>query len=156
MEAHDPRLRRVWKQSAVPVVYRRGSSKALLVRMPYSAANQEWLRAERRSIPKWNSTYKCWEIPRSWLDDVVKRLLVRFGKTYFVQPFRALQKCAPACWNASGVDCECSCMGANHGSGNPIGKWYVISDTCAVQWGNNEYSCRLLKGVPSNTSSSIP
>src|SRR5690606_1987750 len=58
---------------------------------------------------------------------------------------RAQQKCAPACWNAEGFHCECSCMSENHGGGHPGGSWYKVSETFAVSWGAQRYSCRHLK-----------
>lgn len=38
-------------------------------------------------------------------------------------------------------------MGQNHGSGNPQGKWHIVSETFAVKWKEREYSCRLLKAL---------
>ncbi len=145
MESHDPKLRAIWKQKKTPVVYRQVGSKPLFLALPYSKDNRDWLRGDHRNHPQWNSAFKCWEIPKAWFEDVARRSLSRFGSVYVIQPFRIQQKCAPACWNATGIDCECSCMGANHGSGDPIGKWHVVSDTCAVHWGDRQYSCRLVK-----------
>ncbi len=145
MNANDPTLRRIWKQTTIPVVFIRGKSQPLFAKLPFASNNRDWLKDDKRNIPKWDSRFKCWEVPRSWLDDITRRLLDRFRKTYLIQPYRVEQKCAPACWNAAGIDCDCSCMGANHGSGNPLGKWYIVSDTCAVSWGECQYSSKLLK-----------
>jgi hypothetical protein len=144
MEQMDERLRQVWSQFVIPVVYRPGKPKPLWLRLPFASNNRDWLRADHRSKPRWIAERKFWEVPSSWFDDIVKRSLHRFGKVYVIQPIQRTQKCAPACWNARGIECECSCLGANHGSGNPAGKWYVISDTCAVQWGEREYACKLI------------
>jgi hypothetical protein len=142
MERQDPKLREIWLQKKIPVAYRQ--AKSLLVRLPYAADNRRWLKDDRRREPRWNTQYKCWETPRTWFESVVQRMLKRFGPAYVIQAFRAQQKCAPACWNAKGFECECSCMGANHGSGDPWGRWYVISETLAVNWGERQYSCRLI------------
>ena len=123
---------------------RQGKSKPLLVKLPYSPNNKEWLKDERRNNPKWIPDYKCWEIPKSWFEEVVKKSIEKFGSSYVVQPYYTQQKCAPACWNAVGIECECSCMGQNHGTGNPVGKWHIVSETCAVNWGEKQYSCRLI------------
>ncbi len=64
---------------------------------------------------------------------------------YAIQLYRKKKVCAAAHWNAVGADCECSCMGANHGSGQPSGRWYEVSETFAVMWGVQRYSVRLLK-----------
>ncbi len=144
MDRQDPKLREIWLQKKIPVVYRQEKSKPLLVRLPYAADNRRWLKNEHRKKPKWDAKRKRWESPRSWFEDLIKRALSQFGCVYVIQSFKTQQKCAPACWNATGFDCECSCMGANHGSGDPSGRWYVISETLAVNWGEQQYSCRLV------------
>lgn len=144
MELQDPKLREIWAQKTIPVVYRQGKPKPILLRLPYATDNREWLKGDNRRDPKWGPKYKCWETPRSWFDDIIKRSLRRFGRVYVIQPYQAHQKCAPACWNATGFECECSCMGANHGSGHPAGKWRVVSEAFAVQWNSREYACRLI------------
>lgn len=144
MDAHDPRLRAIWVQSQIPVVFRQQRSEPLLVRLPFASDNNHWLRGNNRRKPEWNSSGKRWEVPVSWFDDLIRRLLKRYGKTYVIQLYREQQKCAPACWNAKGFHCECSCMGQNHGSGNPEGKWREISETFAFSWGERKYACRLI------------
>jgi hypothetical protein len=138
-------IQRVWSQKQIPVVLRGGRVRPLIVRLPFASDNRDWLRDEHRNKPEWLSTQKVWSIPRSWFDDVIKRALDRYGAVYVIQPFRKSEKCAPACWNARGAHCECSCMGANHGSDKPRGKWHVVSDTFAVRIGPREFSCRLLR-----------
>ena len=144
MDNQDPQLREVWSQKLIPVVYRQGRPKPILLRLPYAENNYDWLRDDHQRKPKWDSKFKCWEVPNTWLDDLIRRTLKRFGRVYVIQPYKEQQKCAPACWNATGFECECSCMGENHGSGSPNGKWYVVSETCAVQWGPRKYACRLI------------
>ena len=139
-----PRAHGVWKQKTVPVIFRPGGKRPLMVEFSYGPGNREWLREGHRAKPQWNDRFKCWEVPRSWFEDVARRLLRRFGRVYIIQPFRLQEKCAPACWNATGPECECSCMGEHHGSGNPPGKWYVVSETFAVRWEERRYACRLI------------
>lgn len=138
------RAREIWKQKAIPVVFRPGGTRPLMVKFSYAADSREWLQAEHRTKPTWDEHYECWEAPRSWFEDVTHRLLRWFGKVYIIQPFRLKEKCAPSCWNARSLLCECSCMGERHGSGNPPGKWYVVSETFAVQWKERRYACRLI------------
>jgi len=144
MDRKDPKLRQIWYQERIPVVFRQGNSKPLLVHLPPSPDNREWLKADHRKQPKQIQQYKCWGTPNSWFKDIIKDALEKYRSVYVIQTYRTHQKCAPACWNATGIDCECSCMGENHGSGNPIGKWYIVSDTFAVSWGEKQYSCRLI------------
>lgn len=147
MDQKDPRLREIWKQEKIPVVFREGKSKPLLIRLPYAPNNKQLLKANHRNDPEWVKQYQCWRTPASWFEDIVKRALIKYGQVYVIQPFQEKQKCSPACWNARGIQCECSCMGEHHGAGNPVGKWHIVSETFAVSWGDKTYSCRLI--VPS-------
>lgn len=148
MDANDPRLREIWNQDRVPVVVRGGRIRPLLVRLPPAPpdaqGNYAWLRNERRTYPESLSRYKAWSIPKAWFEDTLRRALELYGAVYVIQPFKTTEKCAPACWNATGALCECSCMGANHGSGTPVGKWHVVSETFAAQIKERQFSCRLL------------
>lgn len=145
MGNNNPQLKEIWRQKEIPVIGRKGKSEPLLVKLPYAEDNQQWLRNERRNIPEWLCKFKCWKVPKNWFEDTVRRCLVKYGRIYVIQPYRKQQKCAPSCWNTVGVECECSCMGANHGSGKPAGKWHIVSDTFAVQWGTTKYACRLIE-----------
>jgi len=144
MGQKDPRLRRIWQQTSVPVVYRQATPKPILVRLPFSKDNYTWLRGNNRHKPKWDSQLKRWETPVAWFDDLIQRLLKRYRQVYVIQLHREQQKCAPACWNAIGFHCECPCMGANHGTGHPGGNWHAVSETFAFQWGPRQYACRLI------------
>ena len=148
MTITDPRLNSVWNQTRYPVALRGGRVKPLVVRLPYADTNREWLRNDRRTNPIWLSVHKVWSIPKSWFEDTIQRSLDRYGGIYVIQPFHTTEKCAPACWNAIGALCECSCMGANHGSGDPAGKWHIVSETFAVRVNEREFSCRLLRPTP--------
>jgi hypothetical protein len=137
-------LKRVWSNPSVPVLYRRGAGNPLLARLPYASTNRSWLWESGRKRPVWLTSKKYWELPQAWFSDLVKRCLDKYGQVYIIQPFRAQEKCAPACWNAEGEICECSCMGANHGSSHPGGRWKIVSETFATRWGERELACRLL------------
>lgn len=149
MEAHDPRLKRIWKQVALPVIYRRTASDPVLIRLPYAAENFEWIRGDNKRKPEWNSQYRCWEAPAAWFDRLIKRALEKYKKTYVIQQHKHQQKCAPACWNAKGFHCECSCMGQHHGAGHPGGRWHEVAETFAFQWGEKQYACRLITSTAS-------
>jgi hypothetical protein len=136
-------LREVWNQRVIPVVVRR-DSPPLWVRLPFAKDNGSWLRSSSRRKPVWDPEKRRWEVPRIWFEGLVRRLLSRYGRVYLVQRTKELQKCAPACWNAEGTHCECSCLGARHGTGQPGGRWYEVSATFAFHWERLPYSCRLL------------
>lgn len=139
----------VWKfQKKIPVVLRRnGIGERLRIKLPYADDNGQWLRNGRRIAPEWTDAKEnqpgYWEIPKSWFNDFVDRALVRYRKVYIVQPYREQEICATACQNATGHECQCSCMGEHHGAGND-GSWFEVSDTFSARWGNRELACRLL------------
>lgn len=139
-----PTIQEIWRQTDIPVVYRPTKTGALMVRLPYQEDNKRWLRAGRRSKPKWIAQKKYWELPRSWFSDLITRLLCDFGDTYLIQAHNELEVCAPACWSAQGFECNCSCLGAHHGEGMPGGRWYVVSDACAVTWHGRKLRWSLL------------
>ncbi len=141
----DPaKITAVWGQKSIPVVWRSGEKgHALLVKLPYRIDNRALLGSLGRRHPEWNDAFKHWEIPKSWFNKFVNMALKRYGSIYVIQPYREQEKCAPACMNAAGHECQCSCMGANHGSGND-GSWFEVSETFATRWKGNEIACRLM------------
>jgi len=151
-------IREVWRQAekpgGIPVVFKRGPDKRIMLRLPSNSdpmayhdwmGNRDWLHGANTRHPLWNPGKRCWEVPRTWFDMIVFACLARYGKSYIIHGYREKETCAPACWNARGFDCNCSCMGEHHGMGNPAERWYVVSETCAVHWGPRKYSCRLLE-----------
>ncbi|WP_426313525.1 hypothetical protein ACN9MF_17980 [Methylobacterium fujisawaense] len=144
----DAQVERVWNQKFVPVAWRHNErGEKLWVRMPYASTNRAWLQKSGKKSPEWIQAHKRWETPKSWFDDLVDRFLERYGKVYIIQPFREQEKCSPACQNAKGHECQCSCMGANHGAGND-GSWFEVSETFATKWSETQLACRLLTKRP--------
>ena len=141
---YQNRIRSVWGQGRVPVALRRPKKGAKhFVRLPFAKDNRQWLQNGRRTSPAWNARDRRWEIPKSWFNDTVNRALDRFGRVYIIQPYREQEKCSPACQNAQGHECQCSCMGQHHGCGSD-GSWFEVSETFATRWGAEEIACRLL------------
>lgn len=126
------------------MILRRPQGERLRMRLPYAEDNRGWLREGRRSKPEWLAAYQCWELPKAWFNGLVDSSLLRFGAVYVIQPYREMEKCAPACLNAKGHECECSCMGQNHGQGSD-GTWFEVSETFAFRWGPQHLACRLLR-----------
>lgn len=138
-------VRHIWNQKSVPIVIRETKrGRQHRVRLPYSQENRVWLQNGRRLHPGWNSRLRYWEIPKSWFNDFVDRALRRYGNVWIIQPHRKLEVCASACQNAQGHECQCSCLGANHGSGND-GSWFEVNDAFAIRWNSDEWACRLLE-----------
>ncbi len=124
--AKDPRLLAIWAQSGTPVIVRRTEKgQQHRLRIPFSENNYSWLRDGRPRKPIWDQSRKRWEIPKAWFNDFVQRALKRWGKLYVIQPYRKQEICARACMEAQGHECQCSCMGVNHGSGMD-GSWFEV------------------------------
>jgi hypothetical protein len=134
----------IWRQKTIPIIFRRAAGMPLLVKLPYAKDNYEWLRNENQRKRRWDDVHTCWEVPSAWLNALVKRLRVRYGKVYLIQPHKVLEKCAPACWNATGFECQCSCMGEKHGQHSGEG-WYVVAESFAFRWETRELACRLIE-----------
>lgn len=135
--------RAVWGRKR-PVVLRRDGR--IRVRLTYADDNREWLRDGRRNNPEWINDGGYWELPKAWFSDLIDRAMIRYGDIWIIQPYREKEICAPACMNAVGHECECSCMGANHGMGVE-GRWYEVSEALAVRWGARMLAVRHLRAV---------
>lgn len=134
----------VWNNGSIPVVLRRGCSQAVRLRIPYAKDNRNWLKSgPRKKEPLWVADKSYWELPASRFNEVVGMILDRFGKAHIIQPYREKEVCSPSCMNAVGFECQCSCMGANHGMG-VHGRWFEVSETFAVRYGGTRLACRLL------------
>ena len=138
-------LNYVWKQKTTPVILRRtGPREKLRVRLPFADDTRQWLQDGRRTAPDWiGGNHAYWELPKAWFNGFVKQALHRYGFIYVIQPYREQEKCATACLNATGHECQCSCMGANHGAGTD-GSWFEVSETFATRWGELHLACRLM------------
>lgn len=113
-------LKEVWNQSLIPVVIRTNKKgDKLRVRLPFNESH------------------------RAWFNNFVNNALPKYKKLYVMQPYRELEKCARKCMEAQGHECNCSCMGANHGAGMNT-SWFEVDETFATRWNNEEVACRLM------------
>ena len=102
------------------------------------------LPEKRGPRPKWNENLKGYEVPKTWLNELVDDLLDKEGKVYLIQPYREKKVCTTACRNAAGYKCECSCLGEFHGAGSFDKSWKQVTGAFAVQWVDVKYASRLL------------
>ena len=142
-ETDKAKLDWVLSQKSVPVALRFGKGHKLYVKVPYAEDNRKWLQNGKRTSPVWFKERKQWELPQAWFNDFINRSLDRYTKVYVIQPYREQEVCSPSCRSAQGHECQCSCMGANHGSESHAG-WFDISDAFSVRWGAREIACRLI------------
>lgn len=148
IEFSEKRMRKAWNQKEIPIILRRdGQNEKLRIRLPIDPRNGDWLQSVRAKgwKPVWFSEEKkkYWEVPKSWFNDFVNRALEKFGELFVIQPYNAQEKCAPACQKATGHECQCSCMGANHGAGND-GSWFGVNNAFAARWQGRQLACRLM------------
>ena len=137
-------IQRIWNQERTPVVMRRKrQGERPRVRLPFAKDNRTWLNTVGKSSPTYVKLDTYWEIPATWFSSFVNHALKRYGKLYVIQPHNQQEKCAPACMNAEGHECQCSCLGANHGQGND-GSWFEVSETFATRWMGTQLACRLM------------
>jgi hypothetical protein len=140
------KAKEVWHNGKIPVVLRR-ESKPTRIRIPKFPNDEEWLRSgSRKKKPRWDLQGKYWELPASRFNELVKMILHRFGKLYIIQPYREKEVCARACMEANGFECQCSCMGRNHGNAHS-GGWFEVSDAFAVRFGDKRVACRLINSA---------
>ena len=145
MLEEETELFKVWRQELVPVIYRGGKGFPLWVRLKDSHSNRQWLQESGRRDPEWDTDWFHWEVPKSWFNDLVERLLRRFGQLYIIQPYNEDEECCYACQNAIHHICECSCMGANHGSQNAGNKWFSVSEAFIASRKGRLLACRLMR-----------
>jgi hypothetical protein len=46
------KIKEVWAQKRIPVVYRKGKEYPLLLRLPYNKDNRAWIKDDKRHNPK--------------------------------------------------------------------------------------------------------
>ncbi|MCU7875290.1 MAG: hypothetical protein KZQ84_00570 [Candidatus Thiodiazotropha sp. (ex Lucinoma borealis)] len=147
MDKELKQAKSIWNNGSISVVLRRGGSNPIRLRVPFSNDNREWLKnGRRKKDPVWEDEKKYWELPASRFNEIIKMILNKYGKVYILQPYRAKEVCSPSCINAQGFECQCSCLGANHGSGNHHG-WYEVTEALAVKYGDTKLGCRLLESL---------
>lgn len=135
----------IWTRESlhIPVIVRKLSGP-ILIRLPWRDDNREWLQNDGRIRPLWRKLEKCWECPRAWFERITQQAAERFSGAWVIQEIRELEKCAPACRHARGIECTCSCGGANHGRDGD--GWFDVSETFSFRRGPSTYSCRKITG----------
>ena len=145
-------MRLLWREVSFPILYNPGKGKPLLLRLsPPEKRPQlqptdeyEFLVEPNKHRPKWGILKRHWELPHSWLDDLVKKIVGARRALYLTQHIRSYETCSKQCQEAKGFDCECSCMGARHGENNLHSGWFEISEYFAVKSGEEQLACRLI------------
>jgi hypothetical protein len=102
--------------------------------MPYRLGNRAWLHEELgdRVRPEWNRHDKRWELARQHMRVLVEALAQRFGSVEVSIDFRNGSRCDVRCRDAEGDDCDCQCMGENHGGAAYWRAWKEVGETTLV------------------------
>jgi len=139
-----------WNQSQIPVILRRrkiyGQNTKIRIRLPKRGDHYKLLKGDNKSNhnPVFFEKGGFWEVPYGRLNYLVETLAKFYGKVILMQPVREKQVCARACMQAQGFECECSCLGENHGSENMDSSWYEVDDTYAVRHGPEIVSLKII------------
>lgn len=142
--------KKAWNQSEVPVILRRkkqaGQNPKLRIRLPVKGYHFQILKGANKHShnPVHVAKGNYWEVAYNRLNELVRILATHYGKVILMQPVRHKQVCARACMEASGFECECSCLGENHGSNNMDSSWYEVDDTYAVRYGGEDVSLKII------------
>jgi len=150
IETDERRIKEIRNNDQNSIILRRGGvGDKLRIRIcgrkKYDHGDFAWLKKDRKINPVWVHRHRCWETPKAWFNRHVREFIDTDGKLFIVQPYREQEKCSPACQNAIGHECQCSCMGEFHGAANIESGWFVVSDTFATRWGERKLACRLIE-----------
>lgn len=119
-----------------PRIYRPLQPDRLRLWMPYQGgSNRAWLHAAlgARIQPIWDADIKRWLIARNHFKTLVEHLLDRFPQVDATIEFSTTQKCDTRCRDATGDDCQCSCLGEHHGGGIWGGGWFQVGETTLIR-----------------------
>lgn len=101
----------------------------VIAKFPPSRTNRWWLRGPV-GIRSPRLDGKWWHLPRSCLTRLVNAAIDRYGYVALWRDMSKLSHCNKACLEATGLDCDCSCMGVFHGEG--AHNWYERIDDAMV------------------------
>jgi hypothetical protein len=93
----------------------------VIARLPPMKGNRRWLH-ETVGIRSPELRGDRWHLPRNCLTRLVTAAVDRYGYVVLVRDVSRLSRCTRACQEATGLECQCSCMGAYHGESS--GAWF--------------------------------
>lgn len=138
-----PELKAFLEASKLPVLLNTKTKGKIMLRFPNEEKHEDFVAGGQRSEPEWKP-YGAWFVARSALRSHAQRCIAKWGGCWIVQSYREKEVCAPACQNAIGLECHCSCMGLYHGheAEATSGKWHVVNEAFCVRWGDVVYAVR--------------
>lgn len=114
---------------------RHDGESSLIARVPPQKGIGEWMRRGRHHKAHFDPVSKEWTLPYAWRDEMIGRLANRYGGVLVLRDAAVTERCAPSCVKAVSpvTQCECSCGGANHGTGALPTGFQVINEALAVR-----------------------
>lgn len=105
----------------------------VIAKVPAMRGNRAWVKnAVRIRSPR--LVGDRWELPRSCLTKFVTAAVDRFGYVAVWRDMSRLSRCTKACLEATGMDCDCSCMGAHHGQ-DSVNWFEQVGDVVVAELG---------------------
>ncbi|MFI0908687.1 endonuclease domain-containing protein [Streptomyces sioyaensis] len=86
----------------------------VIAKIPARRGNRRWLH-ETVGIRSPQLNDDRWSLPRSCLVRLVTAAVDRYGLMVLWRDMSKLSRCTRACLEATGAECDCSCLGAHHG-----------------------------------------
>jgi hypothetical protein len=121
----------------------------VVAKIPVRKGNYRWLReAVRLRSPRLDDDR--WHLPRNCLNRLVIASVDRYGYVALWRDMSRLSRCTRRCLEAEGFECDCSCLGENHGSG-AHGWFERVGDVVVADRGDFTRA-GMIYGPPSNES----
>jgi hypothetical protein len=121
----------------------------VFAKIPPRKGNRQWLKEalEIRS-PEFDGVR--WELPRNSLGKMITAGVDRYGYVVVYRDISTLSRCTKACLEATGAECDCSCLGVHHGTG--ADGWYEqVGDAVAADTGEFTRSVIVYGGKATGT-----
>lgn len=86
----------------------------VVAKIPARKGNRRWLH-ESVGIRSPDLDGDRWYLPRNCLSRLVIAAVDRYGHVVVVRDMAKLSRCTRSCLEATGMECDCACMGMSHG-----------------------------------------
>lgn len=87
----------------------------VFAKIPRRTGNRRWLM-EALQVRGPKLVDGRWELPRNCLSKLIAAAVDRYGCAAVCRDISKLSRCTKSCLEATGAECECSCLGVHHGS----------------------------------------
>lgn len=136
--------------SAQVWVPRRGADDSKMqIRLPYAKNNWRVVtyympkRARRNVV--WDRDRKVWVVNRIYFRDVLASLVEEHPEVTVYQDYVPTSKCDTRCREATGDDCDCSCLGEAHAFGGLRRGEFIVGETTIITTGPVTRTKRIYK-----------